>query len=513
MGDDFRDTFMGSNVNNSAEDHLNNNFGINDDASNSFDSFSSGEDGGMQDEFTSRFSNQQSDNGFYDSFGGDNQGNSGYKKERFGGLFSGIIGTIIASKLFSIIDKNGSISNILGINKPQNGQGQPQQGQPQQGQVQQGQQRQGRGLIGNALSVVGILVGIGIILFFAFYVLSFFLHGNLGPNGRNGATESADLSPWVQRLSGKRNNNLVVIANSNKKDIVPYRYSKEDGLVHIYLDTGEVTLQYDKDEWKSKYDIDKIDKFGYMAIGATQQPDGTIVNVQPIGVYDGKTLINAEDESKYISEEGLKGLGLSKIEYEKLKIAKSKGIKGSLFLTDKERKDNKRNMNSSNQEYMDTLPQMNEEGEIIVKPSGKKQETRTDQGMSANDILERNKNQQVPSNYENSSVQNSEGAQPSEYFQESRSGGVKPQQYFQEGNKKKEIIVKPAENSDNMERMRKNAEEYQKMEEVREYRDKTRKEIEENKDNIEEGKEFLEEQQQTNESDGTNQLISKYGRK
>lgn len=508
MGDDFRDTFMGNDSDNSAEDHLNSNFGVNDNFSDKFNSPGQESEDDIQDEFTSRFGNQQSNDEFNgENFGENFQGDDGSGKS--GKLLSGIIGTIIASKLFSMVDKNGSISRLLGINTndcqhPQhynNGQN------PQQAQAPS--KPGGKGIIGNALSVVGILVGIGIILFFTFYVMSFFLHGNLGPNGKNGTTESADISPWLDRLSGKKNNNLVIVANSNKKDIVPYRFDKEEELVYFYLDSGEVTLKYDKEEWKNKYEITDLPKVGYMAIGATLQPDGTVVNVQPIGIYDGKTTISTEDENQYIAEDNLKGLGITKIEYEKLKIAKKNGIKGSLFLNDKERKDKKSTENPNNSEYMESLPQMDEKGNIVVKPSGEnKAKVNGSQGLTANDILERENNQTTPSNYDESEVQNSEGVRPDGYFQGSNTKGVTPQKYFQE--EKKEIVVKPAESGDNRERMRKNLENYNKEEELREYIDKNKKELEDNEEYIEEGKKYVESQKEIEKSDGTEQLISRY---
>ena len=249
MNKDFQDSFMGGNNSQEAEEQLNSNFGD----SGLDDTF----DGGPSNSFESRFSNDDLNDSFEGGYGDFN--NEPVKESKFG-IAKGIVGALIATKLFSMIDKNGSISRLLGINT---GMGPQQQGQmiqePENGskQPQNTNQNVGQklssegGILSGLLSIVMILIGVGIILVFTFYVISFFLHDNLRPNEDiTGTNDSSDLSPWVDRLTGKRNTELKILPSTDTTEVLPYRYDKNDELLYIYLEDNVSTMPFGKEEMK-----------------------------------------------------------------------------------------------------------------------------------------------------------------------------------------------------------------------------------------------------------------------
>lgn len=328
MNKDFQDSFMGGDNSHEAEEQLNSNFGN----SNLDDTFDGGD---FSNSFESRFSND----GLDDSFeGGSDDFNDPPKGESKFGIAKGIIGALIATKLFSMIDKNGSISRLLGIENAMGPQGQqvPQDG-AQGGQNAGNLQGVGQkissqgGLLSGLLSIVMILIGVGIILVFTFYVLSFFFHDNLGPNKDiTGAESSSDLSPWVERLTGKRNRELKIMPSVNSTEIMPYRYDKKEEMLYIYLEDNISTLPFGKDEIK-RYKMDGIEDSGYMKVVYTKNSLGEVINVDPISLYDGKSNDSEDKEDKYIKEDELKGLGLTKMEYRRIKELMAQGMSSGWF--------------------------------------------------------------------------------------------------------------------------------------------------------------------------------------
>lgn len=329
MNKDFQDSFMGGNNSQEAEEQLNSNFG----------------DGGLDDtfegdpssnSFESRFSNDDLDDSFDGGYGDFN--NEPVKESKFG-IAKGIVGALIATKFFSIIDKNGSISRLLGINT---GMGPQQQGQMAQESNNGGQQAQTSnqnvgqklsgegGVLSGLLSIVMILIGVGIILVFTFYVISFFLHDNLRPNEDiTGTNDSSDLSPWVDRLTGKRNTELKILPSTDTTEVLPYRYDKNDELLYIYLEDNVSTMPFGKEEMK-RYKIDKLEDSGYMNVIYTKNSKGEVTNVDPLSVYtgDGKTESNKDE---YVEEDELKGLGLTKKEYRRIKELMGQGMMSGWF--------------------------------------------------------------------------------------------------------------------------------------------------------------------------------------
>ena len=323
------------------------------------------------DEFINRFSNGQ---GEESSQGVEN--NMSESKAR-GGLLTGIIGALIATKLFSMIDKNGKISGMLGMKFPnqgqQGGQGQQTQAPPNQMQGQTG----GSGMKGTAsllssvLSIVGILIGIGIILFFVFYVLSFFMHDNLQPSTSIGAESSSDLSPWVDRLTGKRNNNLVIMSNRNYKNLLPYRYDDKTNKVYIYFPDNMIALEYSKKEWEEKYSINSLKDNGYVLITAIKNPEGVLTSIEPLALYD--TDIKEEEGNKpEIDDPKYEGLGLTKFEYQTIKNNLAKGVKSTWFVRGKSNTSNEENTTQIDIPALGETKSVNQDG--VVKDLSEQQE-------------------------------------------------------------------------------------------------------------------------------------------
>lgn len=412
MNKDFQDSFMGGNNSQEAEEQLNSNFG----------------DGGLDDtfegdpssnSFESRFSNDDLDDSFDGGYGDFN--NEPVKESKFG-IAKGIVGALIATKLFSIIDRNGSISRLLGINTGM----EPKQGQVAQNSNAEGQQTQAPnqnigqklssegGVLSGLLSIVMILIGVGIILVFTFYVISFFLHDNLRPNEDiTGTNDSSDLSPWVDRLTGKRKTELKILPSTDTTEVLPYRYDKNDELLYIYLEDNISTMPFGKEEMK-RYKIDKLEDSGYMNVIYTKNSKGEVTNVDPLSVYTGSEKTGS-DEDKYIKEDELKGLGLTKIEYNRIKELMGQGMMSGWF-----------------KKKSDIKPGLNNIDDLTERLNNDNKETRLD-----NNYTPQQSNvsggEYVPQQAGNSSTYTPQQSQSGV------GGGSQLQQFAQD-----EIIVKPA---------------------------------------------------------------------
>lgn len=413
MNKDFQDSFMGGNNSQEAEEQLNSNFG----------------NGGLDDtfegdpssnSFESRFSNDDLDDSFDGGYGDFN--NEPVKESKFG-IAKGIVGALIATKFFSIIDKNGSISRLLGINT---GIGPQQQGQMAQESNNGGQQAQTSnqnvgqklsgegGILSGLLSIVMILIGVGIILVFTFYVISFFLHDNLRPNEDiTGTNDSSDLSPWVDRLTGKRNTELKILPSTDTTEVLPYRYDKNDELLYIYLEDNVSTMPFGKEEMK-RYKIDKLEDSGYMNVIYTKNSKGEVTNVDPLSVYtgDGKTESNKDE---YVEEDELKGLGLTKIEYRRIKELMGQGMMSGWF-----------------KKKSDVKPGLNNIDDLTERLNNDNKETRIDSNYTPQ------QSNVGGSGYVPQQAGNSSNYTPQQ-SQSGVGGGSQLQQFA-----KDEIIVKPA---------------------------------------------------------------------
>lgn len=476
MDNDFSRRFMGENLEEEANDRVDNNFGmddnINNDANNTFNGDNNFGEQNAGDDFTTRFG----DNNFGPEDGGNNIDTDNNSSGGALNIAKGIVGALIATKLFSIIDRNGSISRLLGIdtgiNQQQQQNGGGGNGNPGKARNQSG------GIIGKALSIVGIIFGSLIIIVFVFYIISFFFQGGLKPDPSTGASESADLSPWVDRLTGKRSNELTIIQNKNFKDILPYKMNSDKTEIKLYFEDKEIEISYDPELWASRYDVGNLDEVGYLYVSGTMNKDGSISNIEPLGSVN----LNARDskEENFIKEENLKHLGLTKEEYKKIKGYIDKGIVNSWFKTKSERE-----LEKEKPDEQDLL-KMNSNGEM-VRESNMTPEIQTNSRGKQEVIIKQPERNPLldKNNSENSEDIKSELEKNKILNQMNQSGNISDEDYEEIKNKvlensnstvsgqesfkkeKKKIIVKEAE-SNNRERLNKQREEYLKEEEYNE---------------------------------------------